>query len=785
MKHFSSSFGLALVTALLAPSALAAPSNPPTTPTWTWPLYVVGTTTQSSPGVPRPAIWTSHGEYQEFNDSNNVKRQDLHPGIDIRGQIGDRVLFPASGTVVYVSNPTHCNTANSQATPYCRVWVRGDAPNDKLLYYVGHMDFVGNDAASPVNSDLREKLLRAQDSSLLTQPGPPATELHVNQGDFVGTLSRFGAMDPNAWHHVHLGVFDIADDFASLDPLPFLQRNTVGGTFAIKDDERPQIKTFEMLADVGKTPGSYVKQGAASICGTEVHGSIDLLADIEDTFFSTLPTPLPFPNSSQPPTIGIKGARVVVHRIGSAAETFDQQWYKSPLSCRSPEEQNNLPLCGLWRLPFMQSKEAGFRNADNSPNFKGFFDYLEAGNASGAPYWIGGDFDASLYEFDRSANDHLTSVNEPHIHRLSNPVTEADSTAIDGAWATPAQSGRYVVTLEAWDDAGNRDSSTQVVTVNNGNLSAPGTGTGWRNAYLQDSPSDFGQIPSTLGGEPFWASPDIIVVPAGVQVSPSFSANTAPFVVNKPYDVYLRVHNNGCDPVSNVRGRVFYATPGTGFTDVHCIGEENEDPTHCTSNWSSKVTNVPGLGVDLLGPFKWTPSPADLDGAATGHRCFLAAIDVGDDAGPPLASVASWDVRKLDNVAQRNVQVSELSFAIQNPEPSSQSSRLLIDVGTFPLGTSGASLVLKLGASAELDALLTGYTKQDGVYQIPISTGMLTLPPAGGSPWVMPAVSQVPATIDYSLPQGSGPHTVTVSHERNGQIVGGMVFVLSGPDIVK
>ena len=106
--------------------------------------------------------------------------------------------------------------------------------------------------------------------------------------------------------------------------------------------------------------------------------------------------------------------------------------------------------------------------------------------------------------------------------------------------------------------------------------------------------------------------------------------------------------------------------------------------------------------------------------------------------------MASWDVRKLDNVAQRNVQVSELSFAIQNPQPSNLGSRLLIDVGTFPVGSPDASLVIKLGQTAELDALLT-YPKQDGAYQIALTTGMLTLPPSGS--WVMPAVSEVPATV--------------------------------------
>jgi hypothetical protein len=783
MNRFNSSLVTALSVLLLASSASAAPTGVPSAPTWTWPLYEAGTNSVSTPGIPRPAVWTTHGEYQEFSGPGNVLRQDLHPGIDIRGQNGDRVLFPASGTVVYVSNPEHCSLANSTETPYCRVWGRADAPNDQVLYYVGHMDFMGDDAASPVNSALREKLLIAQDGTVLTMPGPPASSVHVNQGEFVGTLSRF--FNATGWDHLHLGVYDVGDDFASLDPLPFLQRDVPGATFAIKDDERPSIKTFEIKPDVGKVAGSYVKDASGgSICGTEVHGALDLLADIEDTFFSNRPTPAPFDLFTDPPTTGIKGARFVVNRIGSASGGIDQQWYKSPLACRSPEENNGLPLCGLWRLPFMQSREVTFRNSDGSPSYAGFFAYLEAGTARGAPYWIGGDFDAALYEFDRSDNDHLPTggANLPAIHLLSNGVTEADASPKDGAWIT-GESGRYVVTLEAWDDAGNRNSSSQVVTVNNAGLTAPGTGSGWRNAYLQDSPSDFGQIPSTLGGEPFWASPDIVVVPEGTSVTPTYPASAAPFVVNKPYDVYLRVHNNGCDAVSNVRGRVFYATPGTTFTDVHCISEAGETAAHCAGNYSSLTTNVAGLGVALLGPFKWTPTQADLDGAASGHRCFLAAIDVSDDAGPSLASVASWDVRQLDNVAQRNVQVSELSFAIQNPEPSNLNSRLLIDVGSFPVGTSGASLVLKLGQTAELDPLLASYPKVNGAYQIDLRTGMLTLPPSGS--WTMPAVSEVPATIDYSLPEGSGPHTVKITHELGGKVVGGMVFILSGPDIVK
>lgn len=787
MNRFKSSWSLALAASFVTSGALAAPSNPPSAPTWLWPLYEPASGVSPPTGKPRPAVWTSHGEYQEFDGPGIALRQDLHPGIDIRGQNGDPVVFPTAGTVVYVSNPEHCTLANSNLTPYCRVWVHADAPDDQILYYVGHMDFVGDDPASPVNSDLRKKLLLAQDGTEQTKPGPPSAAIHVSKGEFVGTLTRF--FKPDGWDHLHVGVYDLADNFASLDPLPFLQRDAAGqaagSSLAVKDDERPLIKTFELKADTTKTAGSYVKQeGAGSICGTEVHGAIDLLADIEDTFFSNRPAPSAFDLISDPPTIGVKGARFVVQRIGSTTPLVNQQWFESPLGCRAPDAAGTQPVCGLWRLPFMQSKDALFHNADGSPNYTEFFKYLEAGTANGAPYWIGGDFDAALYDFGPSDNDHLpdNGANLPAIHLLTNAVTEADTTVKDGAWMT-AESGRYVVTIEAWDDAGNRDGSTQVVTVNNNGLTSAGTGTGWRNAFLQDSPSDQGQVPSTLGGEPFWASPDIVVVPEFTNVTPNYPASAAPFVVGKPYDVYLRVHNNGCDSVSNVRGRVFYATPGTTFTDIHCIGEMGETPEHCAANWSTLTTNVNGQSVNLLGPFKWTPTQADLDGASSGHRCFLAAIDVGDDAGPSLASVGSWNVTGLDNVAQRNVQVSELGFAIQNPQPSNLNSRLLIDVGTFPVGTSGASLTLNLGQTAELDPLLAGYPKVNGNYQIAITTGMLTLPASGT--WTMPAVSEVPATISYDLPQGSGPHTVTVSHELNGQIVGGMVFILSGPDIVK
>jgi hypothetical protein len=57
---------------------------------------------------------------------------------------------------------------------------------------------------------------------------------------------------------------------------------------------------------------------------------------------------------------------------------------------------------------------------------------------------------------------------------------------------------------------------------------------------------------------------------------------------------------------------------------------------------------------------------------------------------------------------------------------------------------AGSSSDRNLGQTAELDALLGNYPKVDVHYEIDIETGMLTLPPSGS--WVMPAVSEVPAT---------------------------------------
>jgi hypothetical protein len=743
----------------LGAAPAAAQSPPPTVRDWTWPLYepdplASGTAAPSS--TPRPSVWASHGEFQEYVGT------DLHPGIDVRGSQGDVVVFPQDGVIVHVSHREFCADVN--AGTYCRLWVH--TPDDHYIYYIGHFDF-GHTPDHPITSDLRSKLVIAEDGTTLYQDangvpnsGPPRTELAIPKGGFAGILVRYS--DTN-WAHVHLGVFDRQDRFASLDPLAFLNRNAVGNNgsaLQIVDDERPAFKTFELRPDNALVQDSAVTSDA---CGSVVSGAIDIVADIEDTFFTNRPTPNTFEVDFLAPTIGIKGGRYVIHDLSGQVPDISRQWYESPGACQGT-------ACGLWRLPFRTADRNMF--VDDAA----FFNWLDVAFTHGAPTYPGGDFADLLYDAGPSGNDHEDLDGAPAFHFLTHALNQNSSPAANSAWMTNATGmpdGRYVVTAEAWDDAGNLASHSTVVTVKN-HGGVPSSVPGWAQVRVRDHDGDLGQIPSTLGGEPFWASPDILVVPEGTVVDETTFATTAPFVVDARYHVYVRAHNNGCADVSGVQAAVYIATPGPTFSNVRQISEPAEQ-------YGGTPVIVPAGGAEVIGPFLWVPTAADLDGAAEGHRCFVAAINAPTIDPGPLAPLmpTTWNVPNLDNVAQRNVQVDDLSFFIRNVNPTAHTSEISIDMGTFPVGMPPASFELLIQETPELNQAWT-YAKENGAFVIPVTTGMLT-PPA----WTIPAISQVAAAARFTLPDGSGPHRVNLTHKLDGVVVGGMTFFLSGPGIVK
>jgi len=179
---------LASLATLLASTSPALAQNH----SWTWPLYVrhdAGPGLTPTTGEPRPALWNSAGEYQNFTDVPY-----MHPGHDIRGNYGDIVVNPTAGSLQRIYNYADDCLMTGSA---CRLWLATE--DGKYLYYVSHVDFAekpSTDATQPV-TEIREIFEAVHDGSAT------AEQRKIAQNTVLSSLTNFPSAD---WHHVHLGI---------------------------------------------------------------------------------------------------------------------------------------------------------------------------------------------------------------------------------------------------------------------------------------------------------------------------------------------------------------------------------------------------------------------------------------------------------------------------------------------------------------------------------------------------------------------------------------------------
>ena len=177
--------------------------------------------------------------------------------------------------------------------------------------------------------------------------------------------------------------------------------------------------------------------------------------------------------------------------------------------------------------------------------------------------------------------------------------------------------------------------------------SLDGNCVGTPRVYLKDHAQDQGSVPSNLGGEAFWESPDILVVPPGTTVTPDTPATEPVVIAGKTYDVYVRVHNEyACAAIPGVRARLWWgnaalATPT--WTDIINGGPDSSNP-----HWSATKTLPVGDALDLIGPISWI-APSNV----SPHECLLANIQATGEAAP--LNIA--DAPGSNQVAQRNIEV--------------------------------------------------------------------------------------------------------------------------------
>jgi len=187
--------------------------------------------------------------------------------------------------------------------------------------------------------------------------------------------------------------------------------------------------------------------------------------------------------------------------------------------------------------------------------------------------------------------------------------------------------------------------ATQVLSSTSGDCVSGGT-----RAFVRDSATDTGSVPSNLAGQSFWDSPDIFLVPHNATVSVDAVSSETLLTPNGQFDIYIRVNNDfGCDAVQNAQAQVYLADPSA--LDVQW--------TPITNQQFQGNASIPAGGRALIGPFPFT---APSTGLGDGHKCLIAAIRAQGENAPTNL----FDAPNSFQVAQRNVQFSECAYPLTN-----------------------------------------------------------------------------------------------------------------------
>ncbi len=206
------------------------------------------------------------------------------------------------------------------------------------------------------------------------------------------------------------------------------------------------------------------------------------------------------------------------------------------------------------------------------------------------------------------------------------------------------------------------------LAVSNVTGTTSGSCLGPSHAYVQDNATDFGATPSNLGGQVFWESPDIFLVPKGTPVSLTAVSTETLLTPGAQFDIYVRVHNDlGCSPVTGAKTQVFLADPSAlsaewdPITSMQYVG----------NNMSSTGVTVPAGGEALIGPLTFTAP------ATGGHKCILADIEADGESAPSNTSATA----SSNQVAQRNIQFGgACEYPLTNATTSSGNVQLTLTV---------------------------------------------------------------------------------------------------------
>lgn len=704
------------------PNCQTAPALAPGSLT-VWPLLerLAGNT----PGATRSGLMNDFGEFQYFGTPDYV-----HTGIDIRGlwnagtNQGDLVLVVAPGDIWHVPSFSgdSCTSANN-----CRVFIK---TNDRRhVYYYAHLN-VRTDADSAVRDKLESAAMKNPASDL-----PPGSN-PVAAGQKLAGIGAFSGSGTYA--HLHFSIFDVCANYDGLNPLIYLPAPD-----GYVDATKPTIGPILFVREDGVT------QVQPQDCGTPLSGTVDLMVEAKDAYRNLTGGVPAFPATA---SNGVFRASYRIRRAPAGPVARDGTWYtfdQAPFRCRGAAR--GAACADAAALPLLTQTD--------------FLGTVLDG--TGAPS-LGVTFADKLFNVVsgpfQSVSDYAGT--EQYFHVLTH---EWGFTNQPGKWDTAAlPDGRYQVSAEVADQRGNKAASHAFVILDN-HAGGPGTTS---DLVARDNTADTGAVPSTLGGQPFWISPDIKVTGPG-DPDPTDPAaaiwNTTQSVhvdVGTAYKVWVRVANRGCETLHDARAKLAWANPAMIQTDWSQIDAEK-----------SGGDLAPGE-AKVIGPFDWTPTAAQA-----GHRCLLVIARSTEDT-PSVAGFGSlvdgWGgtVASDSDITQLNLQVGNTSkFQLNGPKRFRKDARLRFDCGDFPLHARGAVAELVLpwhtGLAAAWARVPGTRLTRDGERLLLRFEACGVELPLGR----LLAEQSLDASVRLTLPAGpAGTYRVDLSEIVDGAVAGGMSF---------
>ena len=737
-----------------------------------WPLYerpgaMDAALFEVDGATPRNFLWNSFGEFQ-----SHTAAEYMHTGIDLNASVqdvgGDFVVNVQNG---YIWGTHNLSSAQCSDLSMCKLYVAtldeppGTGASDhRFRYYYAHLALGAkpNEMTVDHDSQVRAKILNAslapnENTASLFDCDDADKNSCVAPGKVLSGTNRFD-LNQFKFAHLHFAVMDACANYDGLNPLDMYKDFDYG----YRDSVPPTVDDVFLVAeddDANITP--------AGRCNA-VEEDFQIIAKMHDSWKE-----IPDGNTnnlfSGNNFTGVDMAQYRVVNLSAPGALTPVVWYhfdQIPFRCAGGPLRGN----GCLEDPDVKnetiSEDEFCEEVSIYPPVAGL-----AGPFFGRPYT-----DVLYSNAGSFTSQSKDWVSVPRYHAS---MTHEWGENIDPISVGALGQGQYQVTVEAFDTEGLAHQKTVFFQ----SPANPNINTG--DLVIRDNPADVGALPSTIGDQKHYRSPNVRVLPANFVGKPAIDDpiwTSPPQVIeveeNEPVKVFVLVENMGCDDITGFSVQV-------GTTKAALI----------SANWEiidsqiDEMATTIGKSGDMddkfvVGPFDWIPSATQV-----GHRCMLAGVTSTDDPikdipmsggvmnfeDPDVSEPTAFYVPKDSNLAQRNLTVSNAPgtpFLFGNPFNTAIDFSLDIDCNDLPIDAAGAAVTLHLESFPEL---ATGWF---GAQQVTINaspfSGAIEMTLEGCKihlPEVqIPANTEVDAWLEVDLPNTlAGTWTIDLTARIDGE----------------